>query len=286
MKRAIDQGILCRYDYMPLLVALEPDEADAYCALTAQLMNHFDARTKQFKPSANWLLMQRKQVIHKARNKKLALRRILNELKAEQQRLAYTFIYVPEGYEPDYTTADDHTLDPDDRRIIDDYSQTLNAEGYKTYQFLGETADGQRVLRQFAEGKLDILLAMKCLDEGVDVPRTETAIFCASTGNPRQFVQRRGRILRRHPQKQKARIYDMVVMPPLENLTAQTGVEAQEVNMFKSELRRVANFAGLSDNLIDIMNGDVFRLAESLNIDVYQLLNDFQEQQNQCETDE
>lgn len=284
MKRAIDQGILCRYDYTPLLVALEPDEADAYRALTAKLMNHFDARTKQFKPSANWLLMQRKQVIHKARNKKLALQRILNGLKTEQQRLAYTFIYVPEGYEPDYTIADDHALDPDDRRIIDEYSQALNADGYKTYQFLGETADAQRILRQFDEGKLDILLAMKCLDEGVDVPRTETAIFCASTGNPRQFVQRRGRILRKHPQKQKARIYDMVVMPPLENLTAQTGAGAQEINMFRGELRRVVNFAALSDNLIDVMNGDVFQLAEELNIDVYGLLNDFQEQQNQSDS--
>ena len=49
---------------------------------------------------------------------------------------------------------------------------------------------------------------MKCLDEGVDVPRTEIAIFCSSTGNPRQYVQRRGRVLRLHDDKEKAIIYD------------------------------------------------------------------------------
>lgn len=54
---------------------------------------------------------------------------------------------------------------------------------------------------------------MKCLDEGVDIPRTEQAIFCSSTGNPRQFIQRRGRILRKHDEKRFAKIFDLVVIP-------------------------------------------------------------------------
>lgn len=285
MKKAIDEGVLCRYDYIPVLVQLESDEVEAYRDLTAQLMNHFDGRTGQFKPSAERLLMLRKQIIHKARNKKRALRQILSGLNAGGGRLAYTFIYVPEGYEPDYANADSHDLQPDDRRIIDEYSQTLNDDGYNTHQFLGETTDGQRILRQFAEGKLDILLAMKCLDEGVDVPRTETAIFCASTGNPRQFVQRRGRILRQHPQKHKAKIYDMVVVPPFDSIgqLAQTRLGSQEINIFKNELRRVVNFASLADNLTTILEDEVCQLCETLNIDIYALINEFQDQQNQCE---
>lgn len=58
---------------------------------------------------------------------------------------------------------------------------------------------------------------MKCLDEGVDVPRSELAIFCASTGNPRQFIQRRGRILRKHPDKHIAIIHDLVVAPEFDS---------------------------------------------------------------------
>lgn len=69
------------------------------------------------------------------------------------------------------------------------------------------------VLEGFAKGDIDVLLAMKCLDEGVDVPRAEIGIFASSSGNPRQFIQRRGRLLRRHPDKRYAYLYDMVVVP-------------------------------------------------------------------------
>ncbi|MDQ9831353.1 helicase-related protein, partial [Acinetobacter baumannii] len=68
------------------------------------------------------------------------------------------------------------------------------------------------ILDQFANGEIEVLTSMKCLDEGVDVPRSEMAIFCASTGNPRQFIQRRGRILRKHPDKHMAVIHDLVVV--------------------------------------------------------------------------
>ncbi|MGI4822611.1 MAG: DEAD/DEAH box helicase family protein [Janthinobacterium lividum] len=287
MKKAIDAGVLCQYDYFPLLVSLEEDEAKEYRDLTVQLMSHFDQKTERFKDSAKWLLMSRKRVIHKARNKKIELEQILTSLQAEQKRLQYTFIYVPEGYEVDNSQVDEYTLDVEDVRIIDDYSESLIQAGYRTHQFLGETDDPQRIIRQFAEGKIDILLAMKCLDEGVDVPRTETAIFCSSTGNPRQFVQRRGRILRVHPAKPKARIYDMVVVPPFAsiNQSGAAALSSHEVNIFRNELRRVVNFVSLSDNQIDFMSSEVCSLCDSLSIDIHELVNEFKEQQKQCDSE-
>ena len=86
---------------------------------------------------------------------------------------------------------------------------------------------------------------MKCMDEGVDVPRSELAIFCASTGNPRQFIQRRGRILRKHPDKHKAVIHDLVVIPEI--VEGADNFE-MEKNLLASELKRVRNFALLSEN--------------------------------------
>ena len=86
---------------------------------------------------------------------------------------------------------------------------------------------------------------MKCLDEGVDVPRTEMAIFCASTGNPRQFIQRRGRILRTHKDKPMAYIYDLVVIPRIEK---DSPFFSMERSMLKKELERVIDFASLSTN--------------------------------------
>ena len=104
------------------------------------------------------------------------------------------------------------------------------------------------MLKQFASGELEVLTSMKCLDEGVDVPRSEFAIFCSSTGNPRQFIQRRGRILRTHPEKHMAIIHDLVVAPITNGSDSAKLVER---NLLKNELKRVQNFALLSDNSSD-----------------------------------
>ena len=101
------------------------------------------------------------------------------------------------------------------------------------------------MLADFASGDLEVLTSMKCLDEGVDVPRSEMAIFCASTGNPRQFIQRRGRILRVHKDKYHAIIHDLVVAPLINSASESFRMER---NMLENELKRVRDFAGLSEN--------------------------------------
>ena len=85
---------------------------------------------------------------------------------------------------------------------------------------------------------------MKALDEGVDIPRTEVGIFTSSTGNPRQYIQRRGRVLRKHPDKDIAIIYDMIVVP--DSFSEETfNIER---SLLKQELIRVGYFADLSEN--------------------------------------
>jgi superfamily II DNA or RNA helicase len=85
---------------------------------------------------------------------------------------------------------------------------------------------------------------MKCLDEGVDVPRSELAIFCASTGNPRQFIQRRGRVLRVHKDKSHATIHDLVVVPEVSD----ESTFEMEKGLVKKELERVVDFSNLALN--------------------------------------
>ncbi len=94
---------------------------------------------------------------------------------------------------------------------------------------------------------------MKAIDEGVDIPRAEVGIFASSTGNPRQFIQRRGRLLRKHPDKKNATIYDMIVIP---NSSRGEGGNyfSMEKSLVKSELTRVAYFASLSENFYDSKN--------------------------------
>ena len=112
-------------------------------------------------------------------------------------------------------------------------------------KFISGIKNREAILDQFAKGEIEVLTSMKCLDEGVDVPRSELAIFCASTGNPRQFIQRRGRILRKHEDKHMAIIHDLVVAPIIDSTSESYNMER---NLLKNELLRVRNFATLSEN--------------------------------------
>ena len=136
--------------------------------------------------------------------------------------------------------------------------------------FTGECNDRSFVLNAFEEGKIDVLSAMKCLDEGVDVPRTELAIFCSSTGNPRQFIQRRGRILRQHIDKKHAVIHDLVVIPKL----VYNGERDESYNMERSqvenELRRVADFAFMARNQYDAIES-VKKLCTYYDLNLYSI---------------
>ena len=121
-------------------------------------------------------------------------------------------------------------------------------------------------LDAFATGQIDVLFAKNCLDEGVDVPRAEYGIFTSSSGNPRQFVQRRGRLLRTHPDKRYAYIYDMVVSPNFRSPQYDKKWWKMEKSLVMGEMRRVANFACLADNYY---TGAITQLQEL--IDFYEI---------------
>src|SRR5574344_1680544 len=135
--------------------------------------------------------------------------------------LKYTLVYVPEGTKPDDDNSDnydmDDTIGDDDysNSLIDTYSKIVQNVSKTTTvkKFISGINDREGILDKFSKGEREVLTSMKCLDEGVDVPRSEMAIFCARTGNPRPFIQRRGRILRNHPDKHMAVIHDLVVAP-------------------------------------------------------------------------
>ena len=267
MKQAIEEGILCHYDYYPIFIELTSSEMEEYERISDQLRKYVDADTGKYKPNAERLLLKRKRIIHKAENKKIAISDLLEELK-QKQKLDYTFVFVPEGYEPDYSINDSYNIDQDDIHIIDEYAQMFKEHGYSYHKYISGLDDAPSILQNFADGDIQILLSMKCLDEGVDIPRAEHAIFCSSTGNPRQFVQRRGRVLRKCKGKEKARIWDLIVTPP--NILDESN--KIERNLFFNEVKRIVNFAALADNQIDILYGNLLAYCETLKINLFDLL--------------
>lgn len=266
MAEAIENGALCRYYYYPHLVHLTDNEMTDYVDLTNKIVKIMGFKDEESQERLKMLLLKRKRIIHKAANKLSVFQQIVQQRMEEKGDLKYTLVYVPEGNKPDNFEADifDKTdtisTDPETEHLIDDFTRIVRDMDSHIIvrQFTSESSDRDDMLKSFANGSIDVLTSMKCLDEGVDVPRSELAIFCASTGNPRQFIQRRGRVLRTHKDKRFAIIHDLIVIP--ENVFDEE-CYTLEKNLVNSELKRVRDFALLSENLNDTDN----ELQEVLN---------------------
>ncbi|MCB9017730.1 MAG: DEAD/DEAH box helicase family protein [Prevotellaceae bacterium] len=259
MSEAIENGALCRYYYYPHVVKLTDAEMTEYVELSKKIVKIMGFKDADSQEMLKRLLLKRKRIIHKAENKKAAFLQIVQQRMNEQGNLKYTLVYVPEGNEPDdnnadmFDTADTMQTDDDTAHLIDEYTcivRDINKH-ITVRQFTSDSKDREPMLKDFANGNIDVLTSMKCLDEGVDVPRAELAIFCASTGNPRQFIQRRGRVLRTHKDKHIATIHDLIVVP--DNCFDSDCYELER-SLVKSELMRVRDFATLSENLNDTDN--------------------------------
>ena len=252
MAEAIDNEVLCKYFYYPHLVQLRDEELAQYIDLSSKIAKYMACNGEDFKddPGLTALLIKRKRIVHKAANKQSMFKKILSDYYAQKKSLKYTLVYVPEGNNSDIDDEvkfDSFEEDREAEHLIDVYTKIVREIDLSitVAKFTAESKNRNELLTAFASGKLDVLTSMKCLDEGVDVPRSELAIFCASTGNPRQFIQRRGRILRKHKDKKYAVIHDLVVAPLLNSETSAFSVER---NLLRSELKRVKDFAQLSEN--------------------------------------
>ncbi len=258
MKQAINEGKLCQYYYYPHVVYLNSEEMKEYNELSIKLAKFYIADSDSFKNNdiLMALFLKRKRIIHKASGKKVVFSKILKERIKENGSLKYSLIYVPEGnetseyFDNDNDCQDVISNDDETQHLIEEYTRLVaEADPHTTVmQFTGETTNRKEILEKFAKGQLDVLTSMKCLDEGVDVPRSEMAIFCASTGNPRQFIQRRGRILRTHEDKMFATIHDLVVAPKIDYASPSYKMER---NLLNNEMNRVREFANLSLNSCD-----------------------------------
>jgi DNA phosphorothioation system restriction enzyme len=242
LKDALDAGALVPYRYYPILVELTADEAEAYYELSERIskiasMNPGALDSEAGNPALEALLSQRARLVACAENKLKALEELMVTHKDNNQMLFYCgdgrVEYEPEGQLIKHINAVCQILG--------------NKLKMKIAPFIAETALEEReVLKtKLAKGDLQGLVAIRCLDEGVDIPSIQTAVFLASSTNPRQFIQRRGRILRKDPStnKKSAEIYDMIVIPPPNNEILDC-----ERTLLKKELARFIEFASLSTN--------------------------------------
>ena len=276
MQEAINNGFLCRYYYYPHIVRLTDEEMSEYMEISKKLARMYNPNKKDFRKGDDILkilLLKRKRIIHKAINKIVAFQQIISERYAKRGNLKYTLVYVPEGnrvddnYSDIYDTIDTIGDDEETNHIIDYYTNIVREITPTTTvkKFTSDSKERDEILSEYEKGNLEVLTSMKCLDEGVDVPRSELAIFCASTGNPRQFIQRRGRILRNHKDKKYAYIHDLVVVPEVNSASESYQMER---NLLESELKRVRDFALMSENT-DFTFQQLRHILEYYNLSIF-----------------
>ncbi len=246
LKDAIVQGALVHYLYYPILVELTESEAEEYLklsrAIARKLLYQSKDRAASYDefdtPDLTPLLMQRARLIGAAANKLHALRTLMRD----RLDTSHTLFYCGDGSSD--TSA---PLSASSTQQLAAVTHLLGKElGYRVNTYTASTSlpDREQLRQQFESGALQGLVAIRCLDEGIDIPAIKHAVILASSTNPRQFIQRRGRILRPDLGKDRATLYDMVVLPPpLDRDTL-----AIERNLLKKELLRLIEFADLADN--------------------------------------
>lgn len=233
---ATGETYLCPYEYYPSFVEMTDNEILDYEELTKKIAKEYaKAKITEKRQFFDLLCIQRQNIIKDAKNKYAQFEEILTELGTIQHCLIYC-----------------------SPKQIDIVQNILNKRGIIQSRFTGEESNERRkeLIEGFAQKKYQALVAMKCLDEGVDVPPTKTAIFLASSGNPKEFIQRRGRILRRYSGKDKAKIYDIIVIPRLKEPQQVLGKEMFEIeqNIIKKEFKRYNEFAQISLNYAKALN--------------------------------
>ena len=252
LKEAITAGKLTPYYYYPVLVSFNEEELHEYVEITDKVAKilkkvpHGD----DLPQSAERLLIKRARIIAGAQEKVVKLKEVITPYQNANHLLVYCGATRVESLYLNETA-----IDSDDQRQIDEATSLLgNVLGMRVTQFTAAEDSKQRELikEQFSKGEIQALVAIKCLDEGMNIPGIETAFILASSTNPKEYIQRRGRVLRKAPGKQYAKIYDFITLPrPLDEYSFQSSIQA-ELSLVKREVERMRDFQELSENPSDV----------------------------------
>lgn len=227
---AIDNDFLSKYEYHPIFVRLNEEENDKFLLKSKLLAQELNKKEPDLEV-IDKLRRERSLILKQASNKLVKLR----ELTDNGYNFVNSVVYCGQG------------KDDEGESIIDSVTKILYEKGFVVSQFTSHTLDRKRVLYEFEHGFFDTLAAIKCFDEGVDVPKLDKIYIMASDSALRQTVQRRGRVLRKCKESGKtiAHIYDMVVLPAIEAGTY--GCEG----LLKIELSRAREYNRLALNKDD-----------------------------------
>lgn len=252
LERAIDEDKLTPYYYYPIPIVLEDDEYEEYMNLTSKIAKSgFVSDDNEISKSMELLLIKRARVIAGARQKLVMLKQIVMEkYKNSNQMLIYCG-----ATNVNYSNYIEGVADDDEKRQIELVLHLLGNElNMRITKFTSEESSVQReqIKKKFSKGvMLQALAAIRCLDEGVNIPGIRTAFILASSTNPKEYIQRRGRVLRKAKNKKFATIYDFITLPRDFSKNSSEENNKYELSLLRKEIVRIEEFARLSENPSD-----------------------------------
>lgn len=248
-----EETYLTPYIYYPKFIGLRKKELEDYFEITRRIAVKYGSK-KDKKPdkTIKSLLFKRANIIKNAEEKYAILEEIIDEMGTE---IKWTIIYCTEHQIK-------RVMDIINKKRISAHLFTMDQGTMPDNKFDGLT-ERDFILNKFTEGYYKVLVAIKCLDEGVDIPPAKTAIMMASSGNPREHIQRLGRILRRYHGKKRALVYDLFVLPSIKKFPSE--FRNLERKMFEKELERYEEIASGSINnaeALEIIYDAKYRLGD------------------------
>lgn len=254
IQRAIKEGMLTPYYYYPIVVYLDENEIDKYRDISYLISKEcYKDKQNNYKitEKGKRLLIQRSRIIAGAKSKITELKKQMQKYKNDTHILVYCGATRLETFAKDTSEND-----KEGERQIVAVSKLLGLElGMKVTHFTSNESAKEReeIKKKFATADpYQAIVAIKCLDEGVNIPSIKTAFILASTTNPKEYIQRRGRVLRLAEGKSYAVIYDFVtLMKPLNETDPYSSDYNYERSLAKRELARIKEFGEISLNSRD-----------------------------------
>ncbi len=225
------QTYLTPYEYYPEKIELTSDEFKEYEELSQKISRilSWSKNRDDDNEALDVLLFKRRAIVNNAINKYDLLYKILRKMSNPD----HLIIFCSDKQLPKVMKI------LDEENIVPKHRFTKDEGAHKSKMY-GGLSEREYLLQQFDKGVYKVLVAIKCLNEGVDVPSADKVIIMSSTTNPIEYVQRRGRVLRRYPGKDKAYIYDMVVIPETRDQISK--------GIINNELNRLMDFIQTAEN--------------------------------------
>ena len=254
LDRAIREGKLTPYYYYPKIVYLTGRELDQYREISRKISRQYHKNstgTLEITELGKKLLIERSRIVAGASNKVALLKELMQNYRED----SHILVYCGTAQSSDFL-RDTSERDEEGERQIVSVSKMLGLElGMKVTHFTSaESAlEREQIKRQFADANpYQVIVAIKCLDEGVNIPSIKTAFILASSTNPKEYIQRRGRVLRLAPSKPYATIYDFITLPTPLDYVDRGGENAKlDLSLIKKEIARMREFGEISKNPSD-----------------------------------